>query len=279
MVTTTDVALPRRGDRPGPARRALWGLPAADATVARGLSEARPPAGEVGRRRAAEAPAAQAPAAAAAARLHDPDYADQPYSSRERRFLAGIRLWAVLDNFFPYRYLIADWDAALRMRRRVLAAAPDRDAYVRALRRLGVRPAMVTSKCARPCSISTVKQRGPQPVATRPAEGTAVTRLDAAAAGKLGLAVGDVVETIDGKPVARLVADARVDTSASTDEARDQRIAALLLAGDDGTTASFEVRGADGKLRAIAASRVAANAAAPAGPHWKQSPATSATPI
>jgi C-terminal processing protease CtpA/Prc len=278
VVSTTNVALPggvtvqvRLGER-------LWGPPAADVTVAR-KEELEARARELAKTLATAPPKPRPrkllPLPPLRAR-DDLDYADQPYPSRERRLLAGIRLWAVLDNFFPYRYLIADWDAALRDALPALGAAADRDAYIRALRRLGVR-AGDGHIGVRPAVLDpTAKQRGIPPVATRLIEGKlAVVRLlDAAEARKLGLAAGDVIETIDGKPAARLLADARVDTSGSTDEARDQRIAPMLLAGEDGTSARLEVRGADGKLRVVAAPRVAANAAAlwaaPTGPHWKK---------
>jgi C-terminal processing protease CtpA/Prc len=124
------------------------------------------------------------------------------------------------------------------------------------------------------------KTRGGLPaVATRLVEGKlAVVRLlDAAQAKQQGVAVGDIVETIDGKPAAQVLADKRADMSGSTDEARDQRIASQLLAGDDGTTVELGVRGGDGKPRTVKLARSMANTTAmwgtpPPAPHWKKLP-------
>ena len=208
----------------------------------------------------------------------DLDYADQPYPSRERRLLAGLRVWAVLDNFFPYRYLITDWDGALKDALPRLAAAPDRAAYLRALRQLGARAGdgHIGVRSATPDT--SAKPRGIPPVMTRLVEHKlVVTRVvDVAEAKKTGLAVGDILETIDGKPAATVIADARSETSGSTDEARDQRIAAAVLAGEDGSTVRLDVRGRDGKLRTVTTTRTKANLTAAwargTGPHWKKLP-------
>ena len=50
---------------------------------------------------------------------------------------ASGRLWGVIDNFFPYRYLIADWDAALRDALPRLDAAADPVGLVTALTEFG----------------------------------------------------------------------------------------------------------------------------------------------
>jgi C-terminal processing protease CtpA/Prc len=280
VVTTLNVELPGSLTAQLRLGELLWGPPAADVTVARNQ--------DLGARALAVARTlAAAPARPRPRKLlalpplrarNDLDYADQPYPPRERRMLAGIRLWAVLDRFFPYRYLIADWDSALRDALPRLADAADRDGYRRVLRQMsvragdghiGVRPA-APDPAARP--------RGSPAIATRLVEGKlAVVRLiDEAEARQQGLAVGDVIETIDGKPAATALADARPETSGSTDEARDQRAAGALLAGDDGSSVKLGVRGAGGKLRDVTLTRTAANLTAmwakSAAPHWKQLP-------
>lgn len=280
VVTTTNVELPGQLTVQVRLGELLWGPPAADVTVAR-QEDLGARAKELAKTLAAAPPKAkprkllQLPPLRA---RDDLDYADQPYPSRERRLLAGIRLWAVLDNFFPYRYLIADWDGALKDALPKLAAAPDRAAYLRVLRQLGVRAGdgHIGVRPATPDPAA--KPRAIPPVMLRLVENKlVVTRLlDAAEAKQAGLAVGDVVETIDGKPAAAALADARPETSGSTDESRDQRAASQLLAGDDGTTARLEVRGGDTKLRAVTVTRAAAHMRAawadPPAPHWKKLP-------
>jgi C-terminal processing protease CtpA/Prc len=278
VVSTTNLELPGKLTVQVRLGELLWGSPAADVIVAR-KDELEARVRALARSLASTPPKARPrrilPLPPLRAR-DDLDYADRAYPSRERRMLAGIRLWAVLDNFFPYRYLIADWDAALRDALPHLAGAADRDAYRRALRQMsvragdghiGVRPAVPDPEA---------KPRGFTAVATRLVEGKlAVVRLlDAADARKQGVAVGDVVETIDGKPAAKALADRRLEISGSTDEARDQRIAGFLLAGDEGSTVNLGVRGADGKQRAITLARSMANTTAmwakSAAPHWKK---------
>jgi C-terminal processing protease CtpA/Prc len=261
----------------------LWGAPTADVVAPAKDLEARARAAAKTLAAATARPKAKPRQVLALPPLRtrdDLDYADQPYPSRERRLLAGIRLWAVIDNFFPYRYLITDWEGALRDTLPRLAAAPDRDAYRKVLRQLSVRAGdgHIGLRTAAPDPAA--KLRGALPaIATRLVEGKlAVTRLlDAAEARKHGLALGDVVETIDGKPLAKVLADARPDTSGSTDEARDQRIAAQALAGEDGTTVRLGIRGADGKPREVTLSRSTANLTAmwqkkSAAAHWRRLP-------
>ena len=32
----------------------------------------------------------------------------------EYRILAAMRIWSVIDRFYPYKHLIGDWDTAFR---------------------------------------------------------------------------------------------------------------------------------------------------------------------
>lgn len=280
IVTTTNLELPGKLTVQLRLGELLWGAPVADVTVAKGQ--------DLGARALALAKTlAAAPARPKPKKLlalpplrarNDLDHADQPYPSRERRMLAGLRLWAVLDSFFPYRYLVADWDGALRDALPRLADAADRDAYRRALRQLSVRAGDGHIGVWSPAPDPAARPRGLPAIATRLVEGKlAVVRLiDAADARQQGVATGDVIETVDGKPAAAALADARVETSGSTDEARDQRAAGSLLVGDDGTSVKLGVRGADGKRHDVTLTRTAANGAAlrakSTAPHWKQLP-------
>jgi C-terminal processing protease CtpA/Prc len=280
VVTTTNVELPGKLTAQLRLGELLWGPPVADVTVAktqdlgaRALALAKTLAG---------APARQKPRKLLALpplrARNDLDYADQPYPSRERRMLAGIRMWAVLDSFFPYRYLITDWNGALRDALPRLADAVDRDAYRRVLRQMSVRAGDGHIGVGPAAPDPAAKPRGSTAIAARLVEGKlAVVRLiDAAEAKQQGIATGDVIETIDGKPAATALADTRTETSGSTDEARDQRAAGSVLAGDDGSSVKLGVRGADGKLHDVTLTRTAANVAAmwakSTALHWKQLP-------
>ena len=99
-----------------------------------------------------------------------------------------------------------------------------------------------------------------------------VTRLLDVAEAK-GVAIGDVVETIDGQPVAVAIADKRKLASASTDDARDQRAASNALGGLDGSTVKLGMRH-DSSLKEAVLTRRLANLqrmwAPKVGPHWKK---------
>jgi len=206
----------------------------------------------------------------------DLDYADTPYPSRERRMLAGIRLWAVLDMFWPYRYLVDDWDAALREALPKLAEAGDRAAYLHVLRRMAVRTGdgHIDVRPAAPDPGD--KPRGSTAIAMRMVEGklVVVRVVNTAEAKAQGIAVGDVVETIEGKPAAAALAETRAELSGATEEARDQLAAASVLHGDAETSVGLGVRGADGKLHERTLARTAANRTAlyapSTSPHWNK---------
>ena len=280
VVSTTNVELPGKLTVQVRLGELLWGAPAADVAVAKSQDpEARALAMAKTLAAAPARPRAKKLLALPPLRARDDlDYADQPYPSRERRMLAGIRMWAVLDSFFPYRYLVTDWEGALRDALPRLEIAADRDAYLHVLRQMSVQAGDghvgVFSAAPDPAA----KPRGQPAIALRLVEGKlAVVRLiDAADAKQHGLAVGDVVEAIDGKPMSNALADARAETTGSTDEARDQRAAQRLLVGDDGSPVKLGVRGADGKLREVTLTRTAANLEAmrakATSPHWKQLP-------
>jgi len=279
VVSTTSVELPGKLTVQVRLGELLWGPPAADVTVAKNQDpEARALAMAKTLAAAPARPKAKKLLALPPLRARDDlDYADQPYPSRERRMLAGIRMWAVLDSFFQYRNLVTDWEGALRDALPRLEIAADRDAYLHVLRQMSVR-AGDGHIGVTPAPDPAAKPRGVPAIAVRLVEGklVVVRLIDAAEAKQHGLAIGDVVEMIDGKPMANALADARAETTGSTDEARDQRASGRLLLGDDGGPVKLSVRGADGKLRDVTLTRTAANLEAmrakAKAPHWKQLP-------
>ena len=247
----------------------LWGPPAADVRVtgdprAKAIAVAK---GLVGKRAVAKR---RKLVSLPQPRLRDElDYADSLLPSRAHRVLAGVRAWAVLEYFFPYRYLAPDWDHALRDALPKLEAASDREAYITAMRELGVRAGDGHVNVWSP--VMGAKKRGPVPFEARLVEG----KLAVLKTIDKKLAVGDVIETIDGKPVATALATHRATTSGSTADARAQRTAEYALIGDEGSTAKLGVRGRDNKLREVSVTRQQANFAALDGatkpaPHWKQ---------
>ena len=252
----------------------LWGAPKADVIAkdprARAIVLAR-----------AAAPKPHAPKQVELPPLRvrdDADYADTIYPSRELRVLAAVRVWATLDSFFPYRYLIGDWDAVFREMLPRFEAAPDRETYINVLREMGARTGDGHVGVAVAVPDPKMKPRGIVGAYLRLVEGkaTVIRTVDADAA-KL-LAAGDVIESVDGKPVTAFLAQKRAITSGSTDAAREQRIVRDIAFGDAGTIAKLSVRDRNDKLREVAVPRTAANLKAlfdpPALPHWTKVSAT-----
>lgn len=274
-VEVVEVVLP--GELTATVRlgESLWGAPAADAVA----PDPRARALAVARAAVAKLPAAKQPRTVALPPLRvrdDLDYAATPYPSRALRVLAGVRVWATLDAFFPYRDLVRDWDGVLREMLPRLAAAPDRTTYINVLREMGARAGDGHIGVAAAVADPALPARGTIGAIVRLVEGkpAVVRTLDADAAKRL--AVGDVIEAVDGRPVAAVFAEKRPITSGSTAEAREQRLAAGLGFGDAGTTAKLGVRDAKGKLREVLAPRTAAYLKAvyePApGPRWERLP-------
>lgn len=271
-VDFAEVALP--GDITALVRlgESLWGPPVAD-VIAR---DPRPKAIEIAKTATAKPRAPKQVDLPPLRVRDDADYADQPYPSRELRVLAAVRAWATLDRFFPYRYLIADWDGAFRQLLPRIEGAPDRTQYINALRELGVRAGDGHIGVGAGVPDPKIKPRGTIGAVIRLVEKkpTITGVVDRETAKLLG--VGDVVEAVDGKPVATYIAEKRPITSGSTKEAREQRIVASLGYGDDGTSAKLSVRDARGKLREVLVPRTAAYFKStfdpPDQPHWKKLP-------
>ncbi|HEU0034573.1 MAG TPA: S41 family peptidase [Kofleriaceae bacterium] len=252
----------------------LWGPPAADVRVgsaaelhARALAIAKAAASKPAK------PRKMLPLPPLVAR-DDLDYPD-PVPSRERRILAAIRIWATLEYFSPYRYLIEDWDGAFRTLLPRIEAATTRDDYLTALRQLAVRANDGHIGVFPASPDPAAKPRGVPPIGVRLVENQlAVVKLvDRAETERAGIGLGDVIENLDGQPVADYLAQKRLVISGSTKDARDQRVASNALGGDDGSRIELVVRDAAGKRRTAVLTRKAAHLAAllapPATPHYK----------
>lgn len=241
----------------------LWGPAVADVIVPDGEDVTARAIG-IAQERSAVAPSPREPIVLPQLRARDDaDHPETPFPCRELRLLAGIRIWAVLDLFSPYRYLIdGDWDAVLCETLPELAAATDAEQYADVLRRMAVR-----ADDGHIGIWSAGHDSSAPPFELRLVDGdlAVVALTDPAAAP--GITVGDVIETIDGTPTAAVLATRRAKVSGSTVEARDQRTAQYALNGPADTTVELGVRSADGSLHELAVRRGAHTP--PAGPHWE----------
>ena len=173
---------------------------------------------------------------------HEPDYPGQIDAGF--RVLSLLRLWNIVEYWFPYRDLLDDdWPSVLRefLPRFVAADGPEAyrlellafitrigDTHANLWSDLGARPPQ--GDCALPVTVRFVEGRA------------AVTALAGEAQG--GLEVGDVITAIDGATVASLVEAWSPYYSASNQATRLRDIARALPRGDCGeSTLTVERRG------------------------------------
>jgi C-terminal processing protease CtpA/Prc len=174
---------------------------------------------------------------------------DLPY-----RLLAAFRIWSVIDDFYPYKGLIGDWDAVLREYIPRFEDAEGEDAYAAAVLEMiahvddGHTGASGHPGAARLFGAAFVPLR-----VERVENAFVVTeKYDPAAPGS----IGDVVVSVDGEPL-----DARVQrlwkyVTASTRTARTNRVAAVALRGPAKSVAQLGLRGADGTTHVLAVPRM-----------------------
>ena len=238
----------------------LWGVPIADEVAPAKTLPARALALAKGAWRGKKHPPLTLPP------MHvrdDDGYDGKPYPSRELRMLAGIRAWAVLATFNPYKQFAPQWDHVLEEFLPRLAAAPDRAAYERTLRMLATRAGDGHVGVFSPSTV-----RSWPAIDARIVEGKlAITRVYGT---EPGVAVGDVIEKIDGKPTEQALAAALEVTTGSTDEARTQRAAQNALVGNEGTDITFTLRHAGGAVHDVKLARKPASAHISKEPHWKK---------
>ena len=181
-------------------------------------------------------------------------YTDEAYPSVGERMLAVARGWSIIEHFFPYKDLMdAPWHEALPTAIEGALEAEDAEAYHLAIAHL-----MVQTNDSHVAAFSSVLRRvlgeAPAPASVRPIEGQPVVTdiVDDAVADTSGLERGDVILSVDGTPAAvRMDSLARFYRAASTPQARRHHTASRLLWGDEGSTATVRVRGADGTERTV----------------------------
>jgi C-terminal processing protease CtpA/Prc len=163
------------------------------------------------------------------------------------RVLAVARIWNVIHYFYAYLELIGDWDAVLpELLLRMESAAGARP-YALAVAEMMTHVADGHSQVTGG-EIDRFFGEAGLPVALRRVEGAyAVTAIgDAPEVKASGLEMGDVVEAVDGEPVAARVERLSRYLPASTPAGLSVKVGRVLLAGLDGSTAELALRGRQG---------------------------------
>ncbi|MFP2963557.1 S41 family peptidase [Myxococcus sp. 1LA] len=176
----------------------------------------------------------------------EPGYEDARYPSRELRLLAGAKLWTVAHYFFPYSHLMDQpWEPRLPELLKKVEEARDATAYALALAEAGtwLQDGHVVMRghpeLQRFFGIS-------PPVSVTDIDGKVVVLEVRSPEAAPGLAVGDIIEKIDGEPIETRVRRFTPYTMGSTPASlRDNRLRRALF-GAEGSTTTLSVRGARG---------------------------------
>lgn len=228
LPLTFDVQLPARGD-----------LRAPDVAFTRALALAN----QKGK------PTASASVAVVPEPLWRPDnsYADAPYPSRELRLLAAVRMWNVVQLFYPYTKLMdVDWSQRLPVLLQRFEAAKDAKEYALEVAKastelhdghvfLGGHPAFD----------GILKVLG-TPFVVRNIEGKAVVTEIHAPELAQGISVGDIIEKVDGESMEERARRYLLYNVASTEDAARSKAFFMSLGGAPESTGTFTVRDAKG---------------------------------
>lgn len=208
------------------------------------------------RLKAASAPGNKAAPPPPAQQLGDADrpYAQMQYPSREYRLLALFRAWNVIDKFFPYRDLIGPgWDSLLARYIPKLEAAGNAVEYQLALRQLAAE--LHDSHAALGGTTLSAEWLGrylPPAIPIYLEGQTVIAKVFDEAR---GLRVGDVIVSVDGKPISQLRARMASYTSGSTEQALMRDVHRSLLRGQKDSALVLGVRGVDGRMREASLTR------------------------
>lgn len=174
---------------------------------------------------------------------------DLPY-----RLLAAFRIWSVIHYFYPYKHLIGDWDAVLHEFIPRFEDAADADAYVAAVLEMtahvydghtGVGPLPAIAHFFPPATLPFQVRRVENAFAV-------VDKYDPNAP----VSIGDVIVSIDGEAIEARIQRLWKYATASTEEARWNRVAQNALRGAEGSTAQLVIRGKDGATRTLSMPRI-----------------------
>ena len=242
-VRLSELGIPLRADAVLPKRARSEGK---DETLQKALELARKPA-KKGKARGGESDLPPARWQA------DRDYADMHYPSREYRLLSLFRLWNVIHFFYPYKNLLdRDWDEALATYLPKFEKAKDASEYALAVAEMST---LLQDGHTNLRGHPELEKRGisgvPAPFELMDVGGKVVVTkvLDAEAAP--GLAVGQVVETLEGKPVEERVKSLEPYITASHAAHRRFRLLSKAMGGPEGSQGTVGVRDGSGQQKQV----------------------------
>jgi C-terminal processing protease CtpA/Prc len=190
----------------------------------------------------------------------DKPYDDMQYPPAEYRVLAAIRLWAVIDYFFPYReFMGEDWDCVLRDFIPRLEQAKDALDYNLTISEM-VTHFHDSHGFMRSPVLEAKFGNASLPIRVRMIEGLPVITgfTDSAAATAAGFEIGDVILKLDGEDAAHLI-EQRLKYQAHSTPQSGLYYAAerSLVRGANGSTAKVTIRDIHDQVHEVKATRKA----------------------
>ena len=188
---------------------------------------------------------------------NEPEYKGVSFPDAGFQLLSLFRFWNIIEYWAPYRDQIGeDWNKVLRESIAPVALAKDRSAYELAMIAVVARIHDTHTNLWSSLHVQPPVGQCRLPVLVRFVEGRAVvsgyTNEEAGAAS--GLQRGDIIEALDGRPVAQLIDSWRPYYAASNEPARLRDIAAGLTRGACGP-AQLKLR-QGGESKEIVVSRI-----------------------
>jgi C-terminal processing protease CtpA/Prc len=189
------------------------------------------------------------------------------------RLLGLYRFWNIIEYWFPYRNLIdGSWeDVLVEFLPRVMRETTGEE-YRLLMQELSVRVEDTHANVAAAMALRPPRGPAELPIIVRFVAGQAVVtgHKDVELGQASGLRVGDVIERLDGRPVAELLEEWRPYYSASNEAARLRDMGRILTRGTEGPV---EVSGsrADGDF-ALTATRVPSAVLDPMAGRWHDLP-------
>ena len=259
-VRLSELSLPLRVDAVLPVRARAEGK---DDAMQKALELARKPVRKTKARESDLPPAQWQP---------DRPYADMLYPSREYRLLALFRFWNVIQLFYPYKNLLErDWDAVLGTWLPRFEKAKDAAEYALGVAELStlIQDGHITVR-----GHPELDKRGlsgtAAPLEMMELEGKAVVMEVWDPEAAPGLARGQVVETLDGKPLAERLEALKPYVTASTPAHLRARLLAQALAGPEGSEGTLGVRDSSGQVKQVRFTRsVKSFQKPPPGEPWR----------
>lgn len=180
----------------------------------------------------------------------DATYPEMKAPTLEFRLLAVVRLWNVIHHFYPYLRLIGNWDAVLPEFLAEMEGATTARDYALTIRRMAMRVVDGHTTVRGHPDLDSIYgdgEIGGVPVALQRIEGQPVVGEVSESAREAGLGVGDVLLSIDGRPVAERIEELRPYGNGSSVAERDWALLTQLLSGPSGSSVRLRVRGESGE--------------------------------